>query len=106
MAPSGQYPNLPQLAELLLGCGFTEPVMDVDHHQIIYASAEALTTQLRQLAIDTRPPDAGGDHALTFELIVAAAFVAEPRTGASESPGGLGARESAVPLSAIRRRAY
>jgi malonyl-CoA O-methyltransferase len=103
-APAGVYPDLPQLGELLLGCGFAEPVMDVERHEIRYASAELWRDELLQLATPAALTDRSEALTLTFELIVAAAFAVDPAAspagGASGSSGEVG-----IPVSSVRRRA-
>ena len=98
-APCDHYPDLPQLGDLLLGSGFTEPVMDIEHHQIRYASGTALAQELRRLSLDHAITDPHA-HTLTYELIVATAFAAS--TGGSRADRTPG--EVAISLSSLRRR--
>jgi hypothetical protein len=84
----------------LLHCGFAEPVIDVERHQIRYASAAAMQTELEQL-LEGSATGAIDSLTLNFELIVAAAFAAE----ADADPGaGRAADEVAVAVDSIRRR--
>jgi malonyl-CoA O-methyltransferase len=95
--PGGTYPNIAQLGELLLRCGFAEPVIDVERHQIRYESASSLRAELQQLEVGSAA--GSGEPTLTFELIVAAAFAASPDRAPGPNTGDI-----AVPVESIRRR--
>ncbi len=95
--PGGVYPDIAQLGELLLQCGFAEPVIDVERHEIRYESAAAMQGELQHLLATAV---AGSDAlTLTFELVVSAAFAAPPGPAVGHHPGDV-----AVPLESIRRR--
>jgi malonyl-CoA O-methyltransferase len=98
----GQFPDLPQLAGLLQGTGFVEPVIDVEQHGITYASTSVAGEELAQLALGTSSPHLVPPSALTFELVVAAAFAGPASPARMDIADG----EVTIAASTIGRRSH
>jgi len=118
-----EFPDMPQLGAALMHAGLSEPVMDVEPHQLLYPDARALMRELQRIgarnAASARSRGLTGRDRLqrminayeqwrtpaglpaTFEVIFGAAF------GAAAEAGGHGDAASthgyAVPLAALGR---
>jgi len=116
-APAGhQFTDMHDWGDMLVGAGFAEPVMDMEHIQLTWSTPEALLAELRTLGRNLHPArfaglrgrawktalqqalagkvNTEGRISMTFEIIYGHAFKPQPRV--SLSP------ESAVSLRDMR----
>jgi malonyl-CoA O-methyltransferase len=119
-APARQPMNLPQLGDVLMYSGLTEPVMDTQQHRLFYPDVRTLMHELRSMGLrsadSTRSPGLTGRGkvqrlvdayeasrtaegiAATFEVIFGAAF-----GGGSPSEDHAASGEVVVPLTSIKK---
>lgn len=117
--PGHAFTDMHDWGDMLVQAGFAEPVMDMEHITLTFASSLRLLQELRELGRNLHPqrfaglrgrrwqarleqaladhlarPEHGGQLALTFEVIYGHAFKPAPRVPLSAS--------SAVPLEDMR----
>ena len=116
-APAGhEFTDMHDWGDMLVGAGFAEPVMDMEHIELTWSTPEALLAELRTLGRNLHPArfaglrgrawqaalqkalaartNAEGRIAMTFEIIYGHAFKPAPRVALSP--------ESAVSLRDMR----
>ncbi len=109
--PAGHnFTDMHDWGDMLVQAGFSEPVMDMEHITLTFASPQRLLQELRELGCNLHParfaglrgrgwrraleaalqqrlaaPDNGGQLALTFEIVYGHAYKPKPKMRISES---------------------